>query len=525
MSDKLLTSMQEVQQELSNLRNEANYYLFEARRNAFYEQIQELKAIQAMVMAKEQEFYNKLNITDQSYEGMIARIKEIERKYDVLLPNGAIMNEIRNTFIFSNKHMSDDNLRIELEKTLNQFLTQELSNKELNQEFLNALNESNYTDTILYFLEKRLREKGIRVFTHGRGEKEQITNIGLGKLIVSVVHRKRDIKKIAEGQGGPIIKISEDGLSRISPAFKKRLLEYFEKNMTKNKTVVELYTLEQYRNIIDGIISMHLNQTLWVPQKNYDLRRNLSSTQGYLGEIRATLILQELTGNRVETEGTGALKDAIKGWEIPIDLVCRANGFQIKNYTLNNNQVTFSNSLSSVAWVDDRMQLQGEVREVLMGLFGVYQFNQPLVTNKKANNLEEFRQLYSQVNPIFQQLTPFYNSRIPYMVKLLDYFSVEGHNIFNDRQLYFNTFFWINNRLVPSSWILEKLINTIGFTLDNSVIKSSYTLEEPDKYSIRYQKLANAVRKNSSAYTNLDAAKKARVSYNITFDLSEFAHI
>jgi hypothetical protein len=70
--------------------------------------------------------------------------------------------------------------------------------------------------------------------------------------------------------------------------------------------------------------------------------------------------------------GTGNLRDATKGYEIPIDVVCAANGFQIKNYTLDESNVTFSNRLSSVSWIQNRMQLSGDLKDMLITLFGMY---------------------------------------------------------------------------------------------------------------------------------------------------------
>jgi hypothetical protein len=44
------------------------------------------------------------------------------------------------------------------------------------------------------------------------------------------------------------------------------------------------------------------------------------------------------------------------------------------------------------------------------------------------------------------------------MLKIYDTFSVEGDGLFGSEDVYFNTFFWINNKLVPSSYILENVI-------------------------------------------------------------------
>jgi hypothetical protein len=63
--------------------------------------------------------------------------------------------------------------------------------------------------------------------------------------------------------------------------------------------------------------------------------KNTSSVIGYLGEVRAVTMLQELMNRPIDSlsgyngiRGTGALrKDARPNEEIPIDVVCEEFGF------------------------------------------------------------------------------------------------------------------------------------------------------------------------------------------------------
>jgi hypothetical protein len=50
------------------------------------------------VKDKEDNFYTKLGVTD--YNQLNQKIQEIERKYNDLLPGGAIIREIKNRFSF-----------------------------------------------------------------------------------------------------------------------------------------------------------------------------------------------------------------------------------------------------------------------------------------------------------------------------------------------------------------------------------------------------------------------------------------
>ena len=262
----------------------------------------------------------------------------------------------------------------------------------------------------------------------------------------------------------------------------------------------------------------------------YDLNRSISSTIGYLGELRATLMLQELAPG-MDTRGTGNLRDAIKGHEIPIDIVCAANGFQIKNYTLDSEQVTFSNKLSSVSWIQSRMQLSGELESVLIALFGMYQYNQPIHPKKNEDGsysktppkrLEEYNALYSNIEGLIYELKDLYDSRIPQMMKIIDSFSVDGDPMFHSKRLYFNTFFWINKYLVPASWILDKIINSFEKQAE-SMITSSYSFHTDNK--MKYAYLGKEHRTKGLRYNLLDMAKKVKAEYNITIDLSEFVKV
>ena len=56
-------------------------------------------------------------------------------------------------------------------------------------------------------------------------------------------------------------------------------------------------------------------------------------------------------------------------------------------------------------------------------------------------------------NSLFYQMKDMFDARIPAMLKMYENFSVGGDNTFAVEQLYFNTFYWINSKLVPSSYI------------------------------------------------------------------------
>jgi hypothetical protein len=117
------------------------------------------------------------------------------------------------------------------------------------------------------------------------------------------------------------------------------------------------------------------------------------------------------------------------------------------------------------------MQLSGTIYEIILSLFGVYQYNQPFhePTDPKKKkrwppaNLDIYEEMYNNIytnqNSLFYQLKPVFDSRVPYMLRLAREFSVNGDTDFMSHSVYFNTFYWINKKLVPSSYILEQLID------------------------------------------------------------------
>jgi hypothetical protein len=64
-----------------------------------------------------------------------------------------------------------------------------------------------------------------------------------------------------------------------------------------------------------------------------------------------------------------------------------------------------------------------------------------------------YNSIYADNNSVFRRLEPLFNSRIPHMLRMGERFSAK-EGFFAREDVYFNTFYWINKKLVPSSYIL-----------------------------------------------------------------------
>ena len=512
-----------VETTFNTLKQSLNKY--KNKNDGFREMLRELVSIRDIVEKREKEFYIKLGVSD--YQQLSRKIQLIENKYDDMLPNGRIMAAIRDRYDFIKDLSSATNEEIAdaVEYTVNDFLTDELVNNpsSFNEVMGKALadNSDQKEDAILAYLQKFLTtKKGERFITKRGGNK-----VGLGKIITS--YNKKTNKITASMDG---VRLSSDFRKKLETELNKIIMSDREKNDNTNKKI-SVYSLDKkvYRDRINAIIHNYIKTPINVNMVQYDLNRSISSTIGYLGEIRATLILQELAPG-MSTRGTGNLREAIKGQEIPIDIVCAANGFQIKNYTLDeSNQVTFSNKLSSVTWINNRLQLtSSDISDMLITLFGIYQYNQPINPKqdkdgnikKSPKRLDEYNNLYSNIEGLVYDLKDLYDSRIPQMMKISDQFSVDGDPMFHSKRLYFNTFFWINRHLVPASWILNKIIKSFSNNADDA-ISSSYHFQK-DNGKMRYAYLGKQHRDKGLNYNFIDMAKRVKTEYNITIDLSEF---
>ena len=487
--------------------------------------IDELQQIKKKVSERERVFYSRFGVSD--YQSLNQKLKDIEQAYDPLLAGGSIVNAIKQKYSFANiSKATTEEIASAVEMALEDFMTEDKENLlEL------AFQTQGYTgkgeEVVHQFIQDnfRVNQGSGRVIT-SRKTSSGRQAVGMGKLIIGY-NRKSKNKK-----GSFIIKT--DGIT-FSSDFRKRIEEALKilenKNGGVGQNVFEL-TRDEFRqevnmlalSFVSGDAKYYLQQAM-KKSTEFDLNRSIASVTGYLGEVRAAALLKHLQIDNEKTSfsvrGTGALRSLQTRQEIPIDLVCAGNGFQVKNYTLDDNTVVFSNSLLAPTWLEGRMRLSGSIYEILISLFGVYQYNQPFTGKRasEARGLDQYKQMYLSINgtedSLFYQLKELFDARVPQMLKMYENFSVGGDHTFSVEQIYFNTFYWINSKLVPSSYILDQLINQLK-NHSEGIIKTSYTLHQPES-NYTYQKKPKEANNSSM----LKAAKKARITYDISIDLKD----
>ena len=476
--------------------------------------LSELESIKQEVEKREEIFYRRMGVSD--YNDLNNKLKNIQDAYAPLLADGTIITELKNRYDFTKITGASVEEIAGAAEAAFEILVEE------HQELVDATFEQLGYKDVWDFVQKNfsVSEGSGRVVTVRGASK-----VGLGKIIAGY-------SSGGKGKKGKIT-ITTDKV-HFSSDFTKRMekaLADFRPNSGVDKQSLP-GTKEEMRDIVNELVLAYtygeareyLRQTI-INKSSFDLNRSLSSIIGYLGEIRAAALLKHLQidenlARSYSVKGTGALRNAKTGQQIPIDLVCAGNGFQIKNYTLDDQRVTFSNTIAATTWIDNRMRLSGTLRDILIDLFGAYQYNQPFEDTEAGRaGLQEYIQMYNSIangnNSLLYQLKDVFDSRIPSMLKMYENFSVGGDNTFAVEQIYFNTFFWVHSKLVPSSYILDRLIKQLNSKTEQ-IINSEYTYYEPSPSP----SLKPNGKKDPSG-NMLTMAKRVKITYDIEIDLSK----
>lgn len=287
--------------------------------------IAEMEDIKRRVEQNEFYFYQAFGAKD--FKGLNARLAQIEQAYAPLLAGGAAIWHIRKNINFdnlSNAH-SPEEIREGLTIAIEDFLQNDGRAEELEAKLLNLGEGETIEQQISSFVQKGLKDKkGFRFITSRAG-----TRVGLGKFIVGYDFEKHTVILNAEGV-------------QVSSSFRKRIEETLNLLLPDRvrKRGASTYTSDGFRRRInelalEKIIDPEAKKYLQLAMKNkeqFDLKPNLSSVIGYLGEVRAVALLNHLAPDGFsEAKGVGNVygKFAASGRveEIPIDVVCAAWGF------------------------------------------------------------------------------------------------------------------------------------------------------------------------------------------------------
>ena len=393
------------------------------------------------------------------------------------------------------------------------------------QKFLSQFNSKVIGPTYYGELAKRINSKGNVKFRGTTGKRGQPnTRTGLFKLMTKLqikTSQKDGVFSIV-----PIVKIEEAIVpDLVSKGFLKKIEKYCE---DKGINLIGTKATELLQGYLDTVLPKYLYEPYYsyylLLKHSLTINASVASIVGFIGELRAAFQFIDIFGTD-KISMVGNLTKLGSGWQVPIDMIfkegCKMFGFQVKNYTISqNNTIQISNTLSAQGFVDGRLNLTGSIGELLKAFFGTYQFNQPFEKQKDNPKVAKYDEdIYSKFPIVFNQLKTLFDQRVGDILKIRDNFVVEGRdNPFSNKQTYYNSFFIVGSRIVSSSSILDNMIKSIKESIANQTVNvlSSYEMSGPKASPTREHAHIIPDAKVVIGENFDDLASKINITYRIT---------
>lgn len=313
----------------------------------------------------------------------------------------------------------------------------------------------------------------------------------------------RRILEIKFDETTNIINIKFKDGQKISSELKNKLVnvitQYTHTKMVTSKDSFKKLVTDALLNCIStksSLLASCIRHEVYVNYDKYDLSRSFSSLRGFIQEVWVNALVSAVSGRAGSSTPTGNIRTAVTNGEIPIDMVLREAKFQIKKFTLDqdgNYQITPS-PVRAGNFITD--YAPDSLSKLLIELFGSYQFNQPFSSEVKispnnAMTVSEYSSdVYSKFDEIIteENMSQVFQSSMDKIMRIDKVFSGDTGFLFAKEQMYFNTFFFVNDMIIPACTMIKSIIKSIedtelkrmlNFTMTNisSPVQNEGTLE------------------------------------------------
>lgn len=334
------------------------------------------------------------------------------------------------------------------------------------------------------------------------------------------------------------IVVTEDTNNPLSAGLARNMAQSL--NLLYDNTEVEVptkyYKDETKENIdslilesVSGDVKSYLQYELTArPLKSYAVSANLFVIKGWLGELYWNACLGYIFNQPGISIPMGNIKNNF-GQSLSVDAIIKGLnlGFQIKNWSIhdNNEKLSYKSPIKKMRlgnFMESRAQiLSSEAGRIIAQMFGAASYNKVNTEyDGDKPNIGNYTDSYEQ----------FYNSNLANVAddsKLLqDIFMAQLDKIIEidrgdkalvqDKSLrisYLNTFWLINDKIIPSSVIVSNLIAKIQQEADKDLVKFTIlNLTENEKGST-WPAATN--------YSDIAMANRWGISYELDWDLSD----
>lgn len=448
-----------------------------------------LKDLQKILESQERVFYNSLGLSGPS------AILELQKRVDEWNASGA---------------------NILLDKKL-ALQTTEIMQVEIDDA---ALYTSLNTLVNDYSIANQIIDEEINLSTilndiFGRGRYKSMKKLGVDASL-----------KVQNNQGK--IVVQQTGGKPLSQGMKRKIAtdlnEYSEETYV-NITTKEWENIQAqiYNTIVKNIINEEVKNCIKYEfynrnEKDYNKWSNLFVVQGWFGEVYWNACMSFLFQKKGVSLPTGA-KYNILGKQLSVDMIVKSCGFQVKNWSLKEDRHTTEKTMLLGNFLSTRADLLNSfVGDIIAQMFGTISYNKPNAeyasTNESmAQTFTEYQSFYdTQVQPKateLENLTFLLKTRLNKIIEI-DNGGMLKEPIEKEKEFY-NTFWLINDKIIPSSIIIDNLIKEIESRASEDVVNFEVKGLE-DKGEKVWPSEVNT--------TNLVMANRWRLSYMTEFNLN-----
>lgn len=331
--------------------------------------------------------------------------------------------------------------------------------------------------------------------------------------------------------------------TKMSNSMKSKLLSMlqteYEKNPTINQTAIEkaerlLQNSGSPTDINNSIID-YLSTRVAGTALNYianEIRKtgkgayarwaNFFVIKGYLGEIYWNACMNYIFGHNASIP-LGDVKNQA-GKSLSVDMFTKGAGFQIKAWNLkevseeeqifqthtSKNSIYFGNFLQNRAQI-----LEEEAGKIIARMFGSLSYNKPNVEKNAdvttGSNTEPYSRFYNRSDVEWPSTMD--DLALLFRANLGEILGISGAGgVMTNGDVYYNTFWAINNKIIPSSLIIEELLHSVKAVSPTSLVDFSVDLKESKKSPTWDAPVSN--------FSDLAMANRWKVEYSTCFNIT-----
>lgn len=274
----------------------------------------------------------------------------------------------------------------------------------------------------------------------------------------------------------------------------------------------------------------------------YAFSSNDSQIKGFLGEVYNNAFLYFMA------DGSSNKKDALsritptgtilntKGQELVIDTWLRGIGIQVKNYEVNkiaNKGFNVHDSYDAYYFVRDVLQLDGSansVGDILLNFFTSFDYNQRYegLTQEQLSSdaYKYFVSTRARMHDQMENTNYLTQTFMPYITKILkiDQRFASEDALFGNMDIYHNTFFNISGKYVPSSAVVQAIIDSIQKNSSSDSMTDLIRARFSTKHNLSSEEKWNPSITDTDVnriYNNRkNYAAATKINYSITLDIS-----